>query len=57
MTVTNLALIGVAVVAIFGAAGAFAVAFRRSQCGRESRSARRGLVGDSGRRPLDPPPF
>jgi Rieske Fe-S protein len=31
MTLTNIALIGVAVVAIFGAAGAFAVAYRRSQ--------------------------
>jgi cytochrome b6-f complex iron-sulfur subunit len=38
MSGTNLALIGVAVVAIFGAIGAFAVAFRRSQGGARKQS-------------------
>ncbi len=38
MSATNLALIGVAVVAIFGAIGAFAVAFRRSQGGAEKQT-------------------
>ncbi len=38
MSGTNLALIGVAVVAIFGAIGAFAVAFRRSQGGGEKQA-------------------
>ncbi len=38
MSATNLALIGVAVIAIFGAIGAFAVAFRRSQGGSEKES-------------------
>jgi cytochrome b6-f complex iron-sulfur subunit len=58
MSATNLALIGVAVVAIFGAIGAFAVAFRRSQGGTarkqtdptsgvstETRSADRSMEG------------
>lgn len=59
MSGTNLALIGVAVVAIFGAIGAFAVAFRRSQGGArkqtdptsgvstETRSADRSMEGVS----------
>ena len=59
MSATNLALIGVAVVAIFGAIGAFAVAFRRSQGGvrkqadptagvsPETRSADRSMEGVS----------
>ncbi len=59
MSATNLALIGVAVVAIFGAIGAFAVAFRRSQDGArkqtdptsgvstETRSADRSMEGVS----------
>jgi cytochrome b6-f complex iron-sulfur subunit len=38
MSATNLALIGVAVVAIFGAIGAFAIAFRRSQGGAQKQS-------------------
>jgi cytochrome b6-f complex iron-sulfur subunit len=38
MSATNLALIGVAVVAIFGAIGAFAVAFRRSQGGSQKQT-------------------
>ncbi|MEX2252075.1 MAG: ubiquinol-cytochrome c reductase iron-sulfur subunit [Acidimicrobiia bacterium] len=59
MSATNLALIGVAVVAIFGAIGAFAIAFRRSQGGArkqtdptsgvstETRSADRSMEGVS----------
>ncbi|HEY6628064.1 MAG TPA: hypothetical protein VI193_03685, partial [Acidimicrobiia bacterium] len=59
MSGTNLALIGVAVVAIFGAIGAFAVAFRRSQGGgdkqtdptagvsSETRAADRSMAGVS----------
>jgi len=59
MSGTNLALIGVAVVAIFGAIGAFAVAFRRSQAGAgkqtdptsgvsaETRAADRSMEGVS----------
>jgi cytochrome b6-f complex iron-sulfur subunit len=38
MSAANLALIGVAVVAIFGAIGAFAVAFRRSQSGSRKQN-------------------
>jgi cytochrome b6-f complex iron-sulfur subunit len=59
MSATNLALIGVAVVAIFGAIGAFTVAFRRSQGGArkqtdptsgvstETRAADRSMEGVS----------
>jgi cytochrome b6-f complex iron-sulfur subunit len=59
MSATNLALIGIAVVAIFGAIGAFTVAFRRSQGGArkqtdptagvsdETRSADRSMDGVS----------
>lgn len=53
MTTTNLILIGIAVVAIFGALGAFAVAFRRargdsdwqSQVERDARHADRSMRG------------
>jgi cytochrome b6-f complex iron-sulfur subunit len=55
MTVTNIALIAVAVIAIFGAIGAFAVAYRRSQSvekpeptagvSAETRAADRSMAG------------
>jgi cytochrome b6-f complex iron-sulfur subunit len=49
MSATNLALIGVAVVAIFGAIGAFAVAFRRSQGGTRKQTDPTSGVSDETR--------
>jgi cytochrome b6-f complex iron-sulfur subunit len=49
MSATNLALIGVAVVAIFGAIGAFTVAFRRSQGGTRKQTDPTSGVSDETR--------
>lgn len=67
MNVANIALIGVAVVAILGAIGAFAVAFRRSQgetterdplagVSGETRAADRSLEGVHVEVPVEPEP-